>query len=184
MFEVPVEYDYEDQVFVFSGNFAGKMTIPSKSLLSFLASCSLYWYAYAAIPTTCYIMPPILACQASNPPFLANLLFGYVTAFAQPLLQRCQLQVKLMFVPCWNMVMLGYHNISYLINASIYLVKDGRLGRMPGVLFHSCLPSFRHAGVMFLDFAFLTRLVVMGTPRQFALNKTPPARPNLGFTFA
>ena len=55
-------------------------------------------------------------------------------------------------------IMLGYHNISYLINASIYLVKAGRLGLMPGVLFHSCRPSFRHTGVMFLDFAFLTRL--------------------------
>ena len=54
-------------------------------------------------------------------------------------------------------IMLGYHNISYLINASIYLVKGGRLGLMPGVLFHSCRPSFRHTGVMFLDFAFLTR---------------------------
>ena len=51
-----------------------------------------------------------------------------------------------------------------LINASIYLVKGGRLGLMPGVLFHSCRPSFRHTGVMFLDFAFLTRLGVMGTP--------------------
>jgi hypothetical protein len=58
----------------------------------------------------------------------------------------------------WNMViLLGYHNISYLINASIYLVKGGRLGLMPGVLFHSCRPSFRHTGVMFPDFAFLTR---------------------------
>ena len=79
-------------------------------------------------------------------------------------------------------ILLGYHNISYLINASIYLVKGGRLGLMPGVLFHSCRPSFRHTGVMFLDFAFLTRLGVMGTPSQFPLNKTPPARPNLGFT--
>ena len=35
---------------------------------------------------------------------------------------------------------------------------------MPGVSFHSCRPSFRHTGVMFLDFAFLTRLGVMGTP--------------------
>ena len=60
--------------------------------------------------------------------------------------------------------LLGYHNISYLINASIYLVKGGRLGLMPGVLFHSCLPSFRHTSVMFLDFVFLTRLGVMGTP--------------------
>ena len=46
----------------------------------------------------------------------------------------------------------------YIINASIYLVKGGRLGLMPGVLFHSCRPSFRHTGVMFLEFAFLTRL--------------------------
>ena len=68
------------------------------------------------------------------------------------------------FVPCLNMDMLGYHNISYLINASTHLVKGGRLGLMPGVLFHSCRPSFRHTGVMFLDFVFLTRLGVMGTP--------------------
>ena len=61
-------------------------------------------------------------------------------------------------------IMLGYHNISYLINASIYLVKGGRLGLMPGVFFHSCRLSFCHTGVMFLDFAFLTRLGVMGTP--------------------
>ena len=65
---------------------------------------------------------------------------------------------------CWNMDMLGYHNISHLINASIYLVKGGRLSLMPSVLFHSCRPSFRHTGVMFLDFAFLKRLGVMGNP--------------------
>ena len=57
-----------------------------------------------------------------------------------------------------DMIMLGYHNISYIINTSIYLVKGGRLGLMPGVLFHSCRPSFRHTGVMFPYFAFLTRL--------------------------
>ena len=60
--------------------------------------------------------------------------------------------------------MLGYHNISYIINASIYLVKGGRLGLMHGVLFHSCRPSFRHVGIMFPDFASLTQLGVMGTP--------------------
>ena len=32
---------------------SGKMTIPSKSILSLLTSCSLFCYAYAAIPTTC-----------------------------------------------------------------------------------------------------------------------------------
>ena len=60
--------------------------------------------------------------------------------------------------------LLGYHNISYLIDASIYLVKGGRLGLMPGILFHSCRPSFCHTDVMFLDFAFLIGLGVMGIP--------------------
>ena len=49
----------------------------------------------------------------------------------------------------------GYLGISlyhaYLINSSIHLVKGGRLGLLPGVLFHSCRPSFRNTGVMFLD---------------------------------
>ena len=55
-------------------------------------------------------------------------------------------------------IMLGYHNISYLINASIYLAKGARLGLFLSVLFHSCRPSFRHTSVMFPDFVFLTRL--------------------------
>ena len=65
--------------------------------------------------------------------------------------------------------MLGYHNISYLINASIYLVKGGRLGLMPGVSFHSCRPSFHHTGVMFPDFAFLTRLGDLWDPLDSSL---------------
>ena len=82
--EEPVEYAYEDQAYVNSENFAGKMTIPSKSLLSLLASCLLYCYAHVAIPTTCFIMPPIFPCQTSNPPFPRKLLFGYVTALLSP----------------------------------------------------------------------------------------------------
>ena len=61
---------------------SGKMTIPSKSLLSLLASCSLY--CYAALPTTCYIMPPILPRQASNPPFLANHCLAMLPLFLSP----------------------------------------------------------------------------------------------------
>ena len=157
------------------------MAIPSKSLLSLLASCSLF--CYAAIPTTCYIMPPILPCQASNPPCPSKPLFGYVTALFSPSYSVASCMWRLEFVPYWNMFIVGI-SLLYLVyfNASIYLVKGGRLGLMPGVLFQSCHPSFRHIGVMFLDFAFLTWLGVMGTPWQFALNKTPPARPNLGFT--
>ena len=46
--EEPIEYAYEDQAFDNSENLAGKMTIPSKSLLSLLACCSLYCYTYAS----------------------------------------------------------------------------------------------------------------------------------------
>ena len=70
MIEEPVEYTYEDQAFDNSENLAGKMTIPSKSLLSLLVSCSLYRYACATYHL--FIMPPLLPCQASNHPFLAN----------------------------------------------------------------------------------------------------------------
>ena len=63
---------------------SGKITIPSKSLLSLLASCSLFCYAYAAIPITCFIMPLILLNQASNPPCPSKPLFGYVTALHSP----------------------------------------------------------------------------------------------------
>ena len=51
-------------------------------------------------------------------------------------------------------IMLGYHNISYLINASIYLVKGGRLGLMPGILFHSCVTLQK-----FCDFVFRRALL-------------------------
>ena len=68
-------------------------------------------------------------------------LFGYVTALLSPLIA---LLVAGEVEDCSmvDRIMLRYHNISYLINASIYLVKGGRLGLMPGVLFHSCRPSF------------------------------------------
>ena len=61
---------------------SGKMIIPSKSVLSLLASCLLY--CYAALPTTCYIMPPILPCQASNPPFLANRCLAMLPLLLSP----------------------------------------------------------------------------------------------------
>src|SRR3954465_6235935 len=70
--EETVENAYEDQAFDNPENLAGKMTIPSKSLLSLLARCSLFFYAYAAIPTTGYIMPPILPCQPLTIHVLAN----------------------------------------------------------------------------------------------------------------
>ena len=109
-------------------------------------------------------MPPILPCQASNPPFLANRCLAMLPLCSAPLIALLvagedEVCSMLGHGYCWDITI-----SLILINASIYLVKGGRLGLMPGVLFHSCRLSFCHTGVMFLDFAFLTRLGVMGTP--------------------
>ena len=50
-----------DQAFDNSENLAGKMTTPRNHFYLCFASCSLY--CHAALPITCYIMPPILPCQ-------------------------------------------------------------------------------------------------------------------------
>ena len=97
--EEPVENTYEDQAFDNSKNVAGKMTIPSNSLLSLLASCSLFCYAYAATPTTCYIMPPILP-WASNPPCPSKPLFVDVTALLSPSYSIASCRWRLELVPC------------------------------------------------------------------------------------
>ena len=84
-----------------------KMTIPSKSLLSLLASCSLF--CYASIPTTCFIMPPILPCQASNPPFLENRCLAMLPLCWAPLIALLvagEAEVCSMF-GTW--ILLGYH---------------------------------------------------------------------------
>ena len=144
---------------------SGKMTIPSKSLLSLLASCSLFCYAYAAIPTTCLSCLPYCWTKPLTHLVLANHCLAMLPLCSAPLIALLVAGEDWSLFHVWNMViLLGYHNISYLINASIYLVKGGRLGLMPGVLFHSCRPSFRHIGVMFPDFAFLTRLGNNGNP--------------------
>ena len=56
--EEPVEYAYEDQAFDNSENLAGKMIIPSKSLLSLLASTrSIALLALLAFVYHAYLLP-------------------------------------------------------------------------------------------------------------------------------
>ena len=95
-------------------------------------------------------------------------LLGYVTALLSPLIA---LLVAGEVEDCFmvDRIMLGYHNISYIINASIYLVMGRRPGLIPGGLFQSCRPSFRHTGVMFPDFAFLTRTGDLWDPLDSSL---------------
>ena len=136
---------------------SGKMTIPSKSLLSLLARCSLFCYAYATIPTTCLSCLPNCHVKPLTHQVLANRCLAMLPLCLAPLIAFIVAGEDWRPFLVGTCLLLGYHNISYFINASIYLVKGGRLGLLPGVLFHSCRPSFRHTGVMFPDFAFLTR---------------------------
>ena len=65
-----------------------------------------------------------LVYQASQIPMLASNIFP---PSQQIVVWLCYRFVQLQVVSCWDMDIMGYHNISYLINASIYLVKGGRL---------------------------------------------------------
>ena len=135
---------------------SGKMTA-TLDLTTIIAMLVASFYCFASLPIICssslpnchepltfdtFPMQTIvwLCYRFCSAPLIALLVVGEV--------EDCSMADR---------ILLEYHNISYLINASIYLVKGGRLGLMPGVLFHSCRPSFRHTGVMFPDFAFLTR---------------------------
>ena len=129
---------------------SGKMTIPSMSLLSLLARCSLFWYAYVVIPTT--FLSCLLYCHGKplTHLVLANRCLAMLPLCSAPLIALLvagedEVCSMLGHGYCWDITI-----SLILINASIYLVKGGRLGLMPGVLFHSCRPSFRHTGVMFL----------------------------------
>ena len=113
-----------------------------------LASCLVAIAMSRFLPHIC--QPPICHDTASNHPYPANRCLAMLPLCSAPLIALL-VAGAVQVVPCWDMDMLGYHNISYLINASIYLVVCGRLGLLPSVLFHSCRPSFRNTGVMFLD---------------------------------
>ena len=67
--EEPIENAYEDQAFDSSENLAGKMIIPSISLLSLLASTRSI--AMLVLPAFVY-HASLLPCQTSNQPVLAN----------------------------------------------------------------------------------------------------------------
>ena len=65
---------------------SGKMTIPSKSLLSLLARCSLFCYAYAAIPTTCLSWLPYCWTKPLTHVVLANRCLAMLPLCSAPLI--------------------------------------------------------------------------------------------------
>ena len=89
------------------------------------------------LPFSC--QPPKLPCQTSNPPFLANHCLAILPHCSAPLIallvagEDWRPFLVGTFITCWDIIILPCY-----LNASIYLVKGGRLGLSPSVLFHSC----------------------------------------------
>ena len=107
--EEPVEYAYEDQAYVNSENFAGKMTIPSKSLLSLLARCSLYCYAYAMIPTTCLSCLPYCHVKPLTHLVLANRCLAMLPLCSAPLIALLVAGEDWSLFLVGTCLLLGYH---------------------------------------------------------------------------
>ena len=97
---------------------SGKMIIPSKSLLSLLASCSLFCYAYAMIPTTCLSCLPYCWTKPLTHLVLANRCLTMLPLCSAPLIALLLAgeDWSLFLVGTWrccslleHVYLLGYH---------------------------------------------------------------------------
>ena len=107
--EEAVEFDFEDPVN--SNNFAGKMIIPSKSLLSLLARCSLFCYAYATMPTTCLPCLPYCHAKPLTHHVLANHCLAMLPLCSAPLIALLVAGEDWSSFLVGTCLLLGYHNI-------------------------------------------------------------------------
>ena len=114
----PVEFSYEDQGN--SENFAGKMTIPSKSLLSLLARCSLYCYAYAMIPTTCLSCLPYCHIKPLTHLVLPNRCLTMLPLCSAPLIASLVAGEDWRSFLVGTCLLLGYHHIILFILMHLY----------------------------------------------------------------
>ena len=96
--------------FFFLAGFQARWPLPSISLLSLLASC----FVLSLCSTTYHLftMPPILPCQAFNPPFLAN---------------HCLAMLPLLLSPSYSVVSCRWsrrllHDVEDYVGISQYLL--------------------------------------------------------------
>ena len=82
---------------------SGKMTIPSKSLLSLLARCSLFCYANVAIPTTCLSCLPYCLTKPLTHLVLANRCLAMLPLCSAPLIALLVAGEDWSLFHVWNM---------------------------------------------------------------------------------
>ena len=88
---------------------SGKMTIPSKSLLSLLASCLLFCYAYAVIPTTCLSCLPYCHVKPLTHHVLANRCLAMLPLCSAPLIALLVAGEDWSLFLVGTCLLLGYH---------------------------------------------------------------------------
>ena len=93
--------------FLFLAGFQARWPYPRNHFYLCFTSCS--FYCYVALPTTCYILPPILLSQTSNPPCPSKPLIGYVTTLLSPSysIVSCRWRWRLLHVGlclCWDII--------------------------------------------------------------------------------
>ena len=93
---------------------SGKMTIPSKSLLSLLASCSLFCYVYVVIPTTCLSCLPYCWTKPLTHLVLANHCLAMLPLCSAPLIALLVAGEDWSLSHVWNMVIFWDITISLI----------------------------------------------------------------------
>ena len=108
---------------------SGKMTV-TLDRSTIIAMLVALFYRFAMLPNFCCSSHPML-------PWTSNLWHLSYAHRCLAMLPLCSAPLIVLLVASEvedcsmvDRIMLGYHNISYLINASIYLVKGGRLGQV------------------------------------------------------
>ena len=108
--------------FFFLAGFQARWSYPRNHYYLCFASCSLFCYAYAAIPTTC--LSCLLYCWTKplTHLVLANRWLAMLPLCSAPLIAFLVAGEDWSIVPCWNMeiipcwnmdILLGHHDISW-----------------------------------------------------------------------
>ena len=118
---------------------SGKMTA-TLDLTTIIAMLVASFYRYDALPITCSSSLPKLPCQPLTfSPFLANRCLAILPLCSAPLIALLVVG-EVEDCSMVDRIMLGYHNISYLINASIYIFGKGWKARPYAWCFVPLLP--------------------------------------------
>ena len=99
---------------------SGKMIIPSKSLLSLLARCLLFCYAYAMIPTTCLSFLPNCHVKHLTHHVLENRCLAMLPLCSAPLIALLVAGEDWRSFLVGTCLLLGYHNIILFILMHLY----------------------------------------------------------------